>query len=78
VKNQGVVALDASTGKVRWESPAGGNGMAPVLVGATLFVAAYGSGSWRYTALNVSDGKQLWTTPITEGITFPSALTVAP
>lgn len=82
VKNQGMVALDAATGKLRWQTPVGGNGNAPVIASNTLFVGAFGAGpnkdSWGYTALNASDGKQLWSTPIPEGLTFPSALTVAP
>lgn len=77
VKEQtGIVALDAASGKLRWQSPAGGNGNAPVLVANTLFVGAFQSGSWGYAALNASDGALLWTMPISEGITFPSALTV--
>ncbi len=82
VKQQGMVALDATTGKVRWQTPAGGNGNAPVIVSNTLFLGAFGAGpnhdSWGYTALDASDGKQLWSTPIPEGITSPSALSVAP
>ena len=84
VKDQGIVALDAATGKVRWATPVGGNLNSPILVGTTLFVDAFqnvspGSpeSSWGYAALDIKTGKQLWTTPINEGITFPSAMTVA-
>lgn len=78
VKEQtGIVALDAASGKLRWQASAGGNGNAPVLAANTLFVGAFQAGSWGYAALNASDGALLWTTPISEGITFPSALTVA-
>ncbi len=84
VKDQGMVALDAATGKVRWTTPVGGNFNSPILVGTTLFVDAFqnvspGSpaSSWGYVALDIKTGKQLWATPINEGITFPSAITVA-
>jgi outer membrane protein assembly factor BamB len=70
----GLVALDRHTGNLRWQTQAGGNGIRPVLVDGTLFV---GSGDGVITAVDGISGRILWRFPTNDGMSFPSALTIA-
>ncbi len=70
----GQVALDIHTGNLRWQAQAGGNGIRPTLVDGTLFV---GGGDGIITAVRAGDGRILWRFSTNDGMSFPSALTIA-
>jgi outer membrane protein assembly factor BamB len=86
--NQGaVVALEGTTGNVRWKTQAGGGGTGfiPVVCAGALFLGTFANaipgsstGAWVIEAININTGKQLWQTPINSGLTSPSALNVGP
>lgn len=72
--NNEVVALDASTGRVRWRAQSGTAQAAPILDNGVLYVGSFPPqgttpGQGGLFAFRASDGKLLWQHPLPGGIT---------